>query len=78
MSSPVNLGEAARFFWCRFRNHLGETVSDSVAVLDLIRDQVPLALLFDLAGFGPSSEELYHSEGAASDVPEPDLMSVAS
>lgn len=37
-------------------------MSNTAPAMDLLRQGVPLALLFDLAGLGPSSEEIYVSE----------------
>ena len=37
-------------------------MSSTLSVLELLEQKVPLTLLFDLAGFAPTSEELYHSE----------------
>lgn len=37
-------------------------MSQPTTTFDLIQQDVPLALLFDLAGFGPSSTELYRDE----------------
>lgn len=48
---------------------------------DLLRHGVPLSLLFDLAGLGPTSEELYRSETPRPTGPAHDqslLVAVAS
>lgn len=54
-------------------------MSDTAPALDLLTNGVPLALLFDIAGFGPSSEDLYRTEGSTVALrPVPDLVAVAS
>ncbi len=54
-------------------------MSSTTTALDLLKMDVPLALLFDIAGLGPSSEELYHSEvSRATVLPTPHLVAVAS
>jgi hypothetical protein len=37
-------------------------MSHTAPAMDLLRQGVPLALLFDLAGLGPDSDELYVTE----------------
>lgn len=54
-------------------------MSDFASALDLLKHDVPLALLFDLAGFAPSSEELYRTEGSRVEtLPLSALLTVAS
>lgn len=56
-------------------------MSTDATTLNLLKQDVPLALLFDIAGFGPSSQELYRSEGsrlAHSDMMSTELIAVAS
>jgi hypothetical protein len=44
-------------------------MSNTAPAMDLLRQGVPLALLFDLAGLGPDSEELYATERRVSLAP---------
>lgn len=57
----------------------GDTMPDTAPALDLLKRGVPLALLFDIAGFGPSSEQIYRAEGSTvALLPLPELVAVAS
>lgn len=58
-------------------------MSSSTEVMQLLQSEVPLRLLFDLAGLGPSSEELYRTETSyvpeqTRSYPRPTLVPVAS
>lgn len=53
-------------------------MTDDARTNALLRHGVPLTLLFDLAGFGPTSEELYRSESSRAVQDEALLVAVAS
>jgi hypothetical protein len=50
-------------------------MSNTAPAMDLLRQGVPLALLFDLAGLGPDSDELYVTERRPSLAPVVELPS---